>query len=249
MNAAKVTLTSTILAAALGLALGLSAAPGNSYACHKDGAFHGNQTDCNNGGGGGGGGGGGAIVYTAELTLGAFVFHPFPPGHVPDEDEEDAHVVVVTPNQRENVLRSETSLNLDIDDTIDGETWADMFATCEELWEAPVEDFFVGADDWSIDKAGGVRVVFRHIEDQGAEFRFQLIGNEFDFIDSFLPTTDEDDLETRTYILDHFAITAKSLAGGSGGTKFCRTLGGEFGNPLPLIVDSVLTITATAPAP
>ena len=232
MNAAKVTLTSTILAAALGLALGLSAAPGNSYACHKDGAFHGNQTDCNNGGGGGGGGGGGAIVYTAELTAGAFVFAPDP--------------VPVTPNQRENVLRSETSLNLDIDDTIDGETWADMFATCEELWEAPVEDFFVGADDWSIDKAGGVRVVFRHIEDQGAEFRFQLIGNEFEFIKSFLP---EELNGVREYVLDQFAITAKSLAGGSGGTKFCRTLGGEFGNPLPLIVDSVLTITATAPAP
>ncbi len=106
MNAAKVTLTSTILAAALGLALGLSAAPGNSYACHKDGALHGNQTDCDNGGGG--------IVYTAKLTgdpvgsPGAFEFmcHSMTPCNPPGE-------VIVTPNQRENVLRSNTDLDME----------------------------------------------------------------------------------------------------------------------------------------
>ncbi len=222
MNAAKVTLTSTILAAALGLALGLMAAPGNSYACHKDGALHGNQTDCNNGGGG-------AIVYTAQLTAGAFVFAPVNP-------------VPVTPNQRENVLRSEENLNLDIDDSPARETWVEMFATCDELWEGPVEDFFVGEDDWSIDKAGGVRVVFRHIESDGAEFRFQLIGDEFEFIDSFLPTPGLSPADTRTYTLDQFAITAKSLAGGSGGTKFCRTLGED--GPFDLMVPSTLVITA-----
>ena len=121
-----------------------------------------------------------------------------------------------------------------------------MFAICEDLWDpGPVEAFFVGEDDWSIDKAGGVSVVFRHIESEGAEFRFQLIGNEFEFNLSFLPTPGlGPPADTRTYTLDHFAITAKSLPGGSGGTSFCRTLGGEFGDPLVLMPPSTLVITA-----
>ena len=240
MNAAKFTLTSTVLAAALGLALGLTAVPSDSYACHKDTA-HGKQADCDNGGDGG-------IVYTAELTAGAFVFHPSV--HDPEE-ESSAHVVVVTPNQREDVLRSEEDLNLginnlDITDLLERQTWVAMFATCDELWvPGPVEAFFVGEDDWSIHEAGGVRVVFRHIEDQGAEFRFQLIGDEFDFLgDPFLP---ENPGDTSLFELTEFAITAKSLAGGSGGTKFCRTLGGEFGELILMPSPSILKITASAP--
>ena len=223
MNAAKFTLTATMLAAALGLALGLAT---TSVQAHHD-------PDHSQGGGGGGGDGENPIVYTAELTAGAFVFAPVNP-------------VPVTPNQRENVLRSEEDLNLDIDnldidDLLARETWVDMFDTCVELWDpGPVEAFFVGEDDWSIDKAGGVRVVFRHIESEGAEFRFQLIGDEFDFDDSFLPELNE----VREYVLTQFAITAKSLPGGSGGTMFCRTLGGEFGDPLDLTVPSTLVITA-----
>jgi hypothetical protein len=155
--------------------------------------------------------------------------------------------VIVTPNQRENVLRSNTDLDMVRPDFPSDEfdTWVDMFATCDELWvPGPVEAFFVGEDDWSIHKAGGVRVVFRHIEDQGAEFRFQLIGDEFEFMDSFLPELNE----VREYVLTEFAITAKSLAGGSGGTKFCRTLGGEFGDQLFLTPSpSTLVITASAP--
>jgi len=235
MNAAKVTLTATVLAAALGLALGLSAAPaeadGDSENCPHNKPSH---PHCS----GDGGGGGGAIVYTAELTAGAFVFAPVNP-------------VPVTPNQRENVLRSEEDLNLDIGDSPEPDTWVDMFDTCAELWDpGPVEAFFVGEDDWSIDKAGGVRVVFRHIESEGAEFRFQLIGNEFEFTadDKSFPPAPGD---TSVFVLDQFAITAKSLAGGSGGTKFCRTLGGDplflsdllFGLGVP----STLEITASAP--
>ncbi len=215
MNAAKVTLTATILAAALGLALGLAAAPAEAH--HSGGHNK-----------GGGGDGEDPIGYTAQLTAGAFVFAPM-------------NTVPVTPNQRENVLRSEENLNLDIDDSPARETWVEMFATCDELWEGPVEDFFVGDDDWSIDKAGGVRVVFRHIESDGAEFRFQLIGNEIEFDHSVLPEPGFTPADTRTYTLDQFAITAKSLAGGSGGTKFCRTLGGD---PLFLISPSTLVITA-----
>ncbi len=56
MNAAKMTLTATVLAAAFGLVLGLSAVPSDSYACHH-GLEHGKETDCGAGGG-----------FTAELT-------------------------------------------------------------------------------------------------------------------------------------------------------------------------------------
>jgi len=246
MNATKFTLTSTVVAAALGLALGLSAVPALAGPPDKDGCH--DHKDC----GSGGGDGEDPIVYTAELTAGAFVFHPS--GH-DSEEEPSAHVVVVTPNNRENVLRSGVDLNFDIDDSPEDSpernTWIDMFATCDALWDSgPVEFFFVQRGDWSIDKDGGVRVVFRHIEDQGAEFRFQLIGNEFDFFDSFLPTPGlGPPADTRTYTLEQFAITAKSLAGGSGGTKCCRTLGGD---PLFLTdllsgsgVPSTLEITAS----
>ncbi len=225
MNTAKVTLTSTVLAAALWLAFGIMAAPSGSSACDT-GTKHKTGAPC-----GGGGDGEDPIVYTAELTAGAFVFAPVNP-------------VPVTPNQRENVLRSEQDLNLDINDSPEPDTWEDMFAICDELWDpGPVEAFFVGEDDWSIDKAGGVSVVFRHIESEGAEFRFQLIGNEFEFSDSFLPTPGlGPPADTREYTLDHFAITAKSLPGGSGGTKFCRTLGED--GPFDLTVPSTLVITA-----
>ncbi len=229
MNAANMTLVSTVVAAALGLALGLSAVPAmagppDAQGCHPD---HKDEECPVNGGGDGED----PIVYTAELTAGAFVFAPLNP-------------VPVTPNQREIVLRSEEDLDLDINDSPAPETWVDMFDTCVELWDpGPVEFFFVQRGDWSIDKDGGVRVVFRHIEDQGAEFRFQLIGNEFDFIASFLPTPGlGSPADTRTYTLDQFAITAKSLPGGSGGTKFCRTLGED--GPFDLTVPSTLVITA-----
>ncbi len=217
MNAAKFTLTATVLAAAFGLTLGLMSAPAAAHDCLRHGDP--NHKHCDDVGGGG-------IEYEATLT-GAFVFDS----------------VVVSPNTRENELRSEDNLNFDLSTSGDSVTWVDMFDTCAELWDpGPVEAFFVGEDDWTIAKAGGVRVVFRHIEDQGAEFRFQLIGDEFDFIDSFLPTPGlGPPADTRTYTLDQFAITAKSLSGGSGGTKFCRTLGGD---PLFLTVPSTLVITA-----
>ena len=190
---AKTTLASTALAAALGLVLGLMSAPATAHDC----ARHNDQTHkhCDTGGDGED-----PIVYTAELTAGAFVFAPLNP-------------VPVTPNQRENVLRSEEDLNLDIEDSPESDTWIAMFDTCVELWDTgPVEFFFVQRGDWSIDKAGGVRVVFRHIESEGAEFRFQLIGNEFEFTadDKSFPPAPGD---TSVFVLDQFAITAKSLAG------------------------------------
>ncbi len=147
------------------------------------------------------------------------------------------------------MLRSNTDLLFDINESPESVTWFEMFDTCEELWDpGPVVAFFVGEDDWSIDKAGGVRVVFRHIASNGAEWRFQLIGNQFDFDD---PNTDNQHPfppappDTSVFVLDEFAITAKSLAGGPGGTKFCRLLGD--GVPNILLESSILEITAMAP--
>ena len=70
MKSTGCTVLSTILAAALGLALGLIGAPGNSYACHRL-MDHGSQT-CDNVGAGGGGGGGATkrIPIRADITAG-----------------------------------------------------------------------------------------------------------------------------------------------------------------------------------
>ena len=236
MKTVKLSLISTIFVAALGLAFWLMGAPAwagppDADGCHLDHKVE----ECPVSGGDD------PIVYTAELTAGAFVFHPSV--HDPEE-EPSAHVVVVTPNQRENVLRSNEDLFFDINDSPKPDTWVEMLATCEELWEpGPVVAFFVGEDDWSIDKAGGVRVVFRHIASNGAEWRFQLIGNEFEFtaFDKSFPPAPPD---TSVFVLDEFAITAKSLAGGPGGTKFCRLLGD--GVPNILLESSILEITVVA---
>ena len=137
MNAAKMTLTATVLAAAFGLVLGLSAVPSDSYACHH-GLEHGKETDCGAGGG-----------FTAELT-GAFVFRPVSP-------------VVVTPNSRENVLASNTGLDmvrptiLDPPGTVlEDMTWDQVFNTCGELLDPDsVDGFLVGDDNWRINNNSG----------------------------------------------------------------------------------------------
>ncbi len=233
MNAAKFTLTSTVVAAALGLAFGLMNTPAQAHttACdtkpdHKHCAV------------------GGGIEYVAELTDGAFVFAP-------------ENRVVVTPNQRENVLRSNVVLDMVrpdlIKDPVGYDTWNEVFNTCEELLGLDtVHSFSAGRDDWTIDKAGGVRVVFRDIElrdidaagvesvieAQGAEFRVILIGEEFEFIASFLPELDGE----REYVLTQFGITGTPVRG-KGAIKSCRGSdgGGELGMP------STLVITASVP--
>ncbi len=213
MNAAKVTLTSTILAAALGLAFGLMSTPAQAHttACLTK-PDHKHCPD------------GGAIEYAVKLTTEAFVFAPVNP-------------VPVTPNQRENVLRSVTDLDMvrpDIDDDPVGyDTWNAVFNACEEmLGEDTVDAFSVGHTDWSVDKAGGVRVVFRNallrdtkgyqLGPEGAEFRVQLIGDEFDFDVPFLP----DPREMSVFELVDFAITGTPQRG-KGAIKSCRGSAGS----------------------
>ena len=151
MNMAKMTLASTVLAAALGLALGLSAVPALANPPDEEGCH--DHKDCPPGGG--------PIQFTAELIAGAFVF---------DDGTLSFEPVDVTPNSRENVLRSNTDLFFDIDDSPEPDTWNQVFNTCGELLDPnSVNDFFVGNDSWQIDKSGGVRVIFHDIFLQGAE--------------------------------------------------------------------------------
>ena len=205
MNAAKVTLTSTVLAAALGLALGLMSTP---VQAHCDGKHTGDHRHCTRDD---------PIVYTAALTAGAFVFGP----------------VAVTPNSRESVLRSEDDLNFDIDESPQMDTWDQVFNNCPELSLNPVDDFFVGEDDWRIAKAGGVRVIFNNIELPGAEVTVHLIGDEFEFIESFLPEVAPD---TRNYTLDRFIIWGDSAKGEPGPKRSCNSGEIELHSPSELVI-------------
>ena len=181
------------------------------------------------------GGGSGSITYTAELTTGAFLFN-----------------VVVTPNSKQNVLRSNTDLDMvrpggvqevpcGAQDTAAAcQTWNQVFNTCMLFELDSVEDFFVGDDNWRIDKAGGVRVIVSNILLQGAEVTVQLIGNEFDFADSFLPEPGN----TSTFILDQGAISGRSVQGEGGPRRACQPPGGGGFDIFTLLTPSILKITA-----
>jgi hypothetical protein len=217
--------------------LGFSAAaPAHDCSRHQDQ----NHKHCDSGGSGGGG----AITYTAELTEGAFDFD-----------------VIVAPNSRENGLLSSEDLYmvrpgepdngvcLASDTRDECLTWNDVFNTCAVLLaQNSVTDIFVLNDDWSIEKAGGVRVIFRDIRLQGAEVTVQLIGNEFEFSEPFIPVPDDapGSTATRTFDLDQAAIYGKSVKGGGGPRQGCQPSGGGGFDIFPLLhVDSVLVITAT----
>ncbi len=181
----------------------------------------------------------GGIVYEATLTMGAFKFmcHSTTPCSTPGK-------VIVTPNTREDVLRSNTDLDMVRPTASDLEaTWNAVFNACEEiLGTDSVFKFFVANDEWRISKAGGVTVVFRDIglqgiELEGTEVRVQLIGDEFDFDDPFLPELDG---ESREYVLTQFEVTGTPVRG-KGAIKSCRgTDGGG-----PLLPPSTLVITAS----
>lgn len=187
---------------------------------------------------------GDTITYTAELTAGAFDFD-----------------VAVAPVSKENGLMSSEGLYmvrpgepdngvcLASDTRDECLTWNDVFNTCAVLLaQNSVTDIFVLNDDWSIEKAGGVRVIFRDIRLQGAEVTVQLIGNEFEFSEPFIPVPDDapGSTATRTFDLDQAAIYGKSVKGGGGPRQGCQPSGGGGFDIFPLLhVDSVLVITAT----
>ena len=241
-KAAKVTLLSTILAAALGLALGLVSTPVQAHCPHKGSTDH---VHCD---------GGGTIEYTAKLTGGGFAFDTI---SVIANSKED----LLTPSINVGVL---TLFIPDSDDheSVDHETWEQVFNDCPELlknsdMEGFVQEFSIGNTQLRINKAGGVRVLFVNIlfdeEAPGvldptapAEVTVQLVGNEFDFVDSFLPEPGDDN--TREYDLVGYRINGGTLKGihpRSG----CKVQGS--GTPDIIVLDSpsTLTITATASTP
>ncbi len=135
-------------------------------------------------------------------------------------------------------------------------TWNEVFNACEELLgHDSVIEFFVARHDWTIEKAGGVRVIFRDIdielqgedgpiEFQGPEVRVQLIGDQFVFDNPdmanehpFLPARGN----TSVFDLVDFAITGTPVRG-KGAIKSCR--GSAGGGELTVL--STLEITATA---
>jgi hypothetical protein len=187
------------------------------------------------------------VKYTAELTAGAFVFNT----------TGGAHVVDVTTDPKANVLRSGDDLYMVRQSSSSGleYTWNSVFNPCAVLLtEDSVDDFFVGEDYWSIQKAGGVRVIFYDImliDLLGdAEVTVQLIGNEFDFIEPFVPVPgpiadgDATSTDSVVYDLAEAAIWGSSLKG-IHPKKSCQPPGGGGFQRFPLRAASTLLITAT----
>jgi hypothetical protein len=149
------------------------------------------------------------VVYTAELISGAFDFRVAGGA---------SGAVSVTPISMGNELFGNDPLGMERSDGGLPETWNKVFNTCGELLALDsVTYFHVEADDWSIEKPGGVRVIFRDINLPGVDglpggkVTVQLIGDEFD---DFLPP-DPDPGETTliTHNLRWFAIYGRTQKG------------------------------------
>ena len=179
-------------------------------------------------------------TYTAKLD-GAFMF---------------ALVEDLTLNKQENILRSSEPLTLfRPDESRDSDAWDAVFEACENLFGAEsifkfsIPDMFtLDADEWEISKSGGVRVAFL-IEGDSFNVAVQLIGDEFDFDETFLPELDG---ESREYVLTQFQVTGTPVRG-KGAIKSCR---GSAGGGILGFIDgsgtfipspSTLVITASVP--
>jgi hypothetical protein len=162
--------------------------------------------------------------------------------------------VEVTPNKRKSSLHS--SEKLDMNRPNDGgdleATWNYVFNTCPLLLGVDsVQDFLVGADDWSIQRPGGVYVQFNDMLMQDAEVTVALYGDKSVNTGPFLPVPGEvfGDTETSVVILDRFATWGKSLPGEEGPIMGCDPfeklpLGYDTGTTF-IYIPSTLVITAT----
>ncbi len=229
MKTRKTTFASTVVAAAFGLALGFISAPAQANPADENGCHDHKPCEAN------------SVTYTAQLTAGAFVFVPM--------------VVTVVPNSRNRVLWSDLTPPLDMvhpdDEGALEDTWDDVFIHCPSLLLDEVLRFEVASSDWSIDKAGGVRIRFRAVRDitldddldtkvEDVQISIQLIGDEFDFeeggADPFLPEKPGD---TSTFDLFYGQINGRTLGGG----PKCQPPG-VGSSQFPLGVTSTLKITA-----
>ena len=223
--------TGLLLVFVLGVAI-----PTNSFACHK-GTPHGKDTDCTPPPGGED-----PVVYTAELTAGAFVFADVAGSPI---------VMTVAPNSRENSLQSGDDFYMGRLSGLES-AWNTVFDACGELL-APgsIQQFFELSDNWRIDRAGGndIRIRIQDIpltgkEGQSVEVEVQLVGHPLDInppnTDPFLPQPGN----VSDFILDYFVIWGGELSGGQGGKTHCQPRGSGTAEEQALGTSSTLTIRA-----
>ncbi len=207
MNAAKMTLVSTVVAAALGLALGLMSTTAQAH-CKRNHQLPHEHCLPSDG-----------TTYTVQLferdldTDGAFCLDVF--GGLTVCGPVDA---IAASNGA--LLVGDTGFDvLELNRPDDDATWDGVFNTCPGLFEEDsVNDLEV--DNWRVKLAGDqVRVQFIRalplsgtIDDFDVEVTLQLIDRgpyDFDGDDSFLPVSGE----SKTYHLDNYNIFGSSLKG------------------------------------
>ena len=167
-----------------------------------------------------------SIVYTAELSLGGFVFNPGPS-------------VDLLPDSKGTRLLSQTDLEMLRDDG-DGTTWDTVFAACL-LLIGQIDGFMVSNEKWSITNFDEIpRVAFADVLLDDGMVKLILRGDGIS-TDPFLPVPGDPPSE---FNLSEFSISGKSLRGVRPKTS-CSPGSGQQINPLP--AHSKLTITAQAP--
>ena len=176
-----------------------------------------------------------SAVYTAELTMGGFIFGP----------------VDVTPSKRGNSYHSEKTLKMSRppdDATPDQMVWDEVFSWCMDLLTTNPPVSVAVADNWTIDNSGGnkagtvgsdIRIRFKDVEATGFEdvdISFDLIGVILAADGPFLPVEKGD---TSSFTLTQFVIFGDKKRGES-----CRS-GVQDLKVEDLQVYSVLKITRT----
>ncbi len=162
--------------------------------------------------------GGDQAVYTAELTMGGFIFGP----------------MLVTPKKRGGIYHSEDSLEMSrplSDDPDDLAAWNSVFLACiGQLFLGDISGVFV--DNWNIHGSTDIRIRFKNVS------AFELLGVRIDFdlfgapgTDPFLPAIGE----TSDFALNTYEIFGDEKRGPS-----CRS------NGIPLLYpNSMLEIKRT----
>ena len=235
MNAAKMILASTVLAAAFGLALGLMSTTAQAH-CKRNHQLPHEHCLPSDG-----------TTYTVQLferdldTDGAFCLDVFglPKVCGPVDAIAASNGALLVGDTAFDVLelnRPDDGANLD-------ETWDGVFATCPGLFDGVVNSLFV--ESWRVNSQGdNVTVQFIRAETPGiggvpVEVRVQLrAGGGFDFdADPFLPEPPN----SVTYNLDDYSISGTSLRGTHPRLR-CDNTGED-----TLVSGIDLVITATAP--
>ena len=172
-----------------------------------------------------------SIVYTAELSLGGFVFNPGPS-------------VDLLPDSKGTRLLSQTDLTMlrpdVLADPVGANAWDTVFAACQ-LLNGQINGFMVSNKEWWITNFDEIpRVAFADVLLDDGMVKLILRGDGIS-TDPFLPVPGDPPSE---FNLSEFSITGKSLRGVRPKTS-CSPGSGQQINPLP--AHSKLTITAQAP--